>query len=942
MLISKFTISRIFLIVLFSFQVFFIHAQTGIITGIVKDKKTGETIVGVNAIIQGTNTGSSSDLNGKFSIPNLKKGSYNLVVSFISYKTLTIENVKVSSDKETILNIELEESVSSIEGVTVSARRMTNTDLSLLSSIKKADVVVSGISAQQISRSQDRDAAEVVKRIPGVTIINNRFIMIRGLSERYNAVNLNEANAPGMEADVRSFSFDIVPSSLIDRIMIYKSPSAELPGDFAGGTVKIYTKSIPEETMLEFGISTGFRTGSSLKDYFGADQGSKFQTGFNNGKYDLPSGFPSNLREVDNIGLIDAGRSLPNEWVPEKSNTGLGQGAVFSGAFRMKAGKVLIGNISSVNYGNDKSIFDVQRYDYNQYDAVNQKSSFLYDFNDRQYKQNVKLGLLHNWSFRFNPSHIIEFKNLYNQLSQSEYVLRTGVHYDFNYVPDNHSFDQVYRGIYSGQLSGKHQFIEGKMELEWVAAYGTSYRDEPDYRRYRSDVDTITGNKTLYIPVGAAASYFLGRFYSEMNENTWSGNVALTYRPMIKSLPNLNPVIKMGVLSESKERSFKARNIGYTTASTVNFDSGLQFITIDSLFHPNNINNSFGIRIDEQSNPSDSYDAENKQLAAWLSVNLSISRQITLISGVRMENNKQSLSSFSLSNTPVEVENNTMDILPSLNLSYNFNERTLIRAAWGMTLNRPEFRELAPFGFYDFNYNLVKKGNPDLKNASINNIDLRWEYYPTPNEIVTAGLFYKIFTNPIETLFIPGGGSGGIKDFSFGNAKSARSMGIEVEIRKSLAGLTSSKLIDDISLLFNASIIDSKIKLGEAAVRQSENRPMQGQSPYIINAGVFYKNMKSNLQINALYNVIGKRIFAIGYDVYPDIYEMPRNQLDLTVTKGFGEHFEIKAGISDMLNNEFVLLQNANDDGKFDKTNDQIIQRYKQGSLITFGIKYKL
>jgi len=927
------------LLLLFVIQGF---TQSGTITGTVKDKKTGETIVGANVVIQGTSTGSSTDLNGQFTLTNLKRGSYNLIISFISYKTVTVENIKVNPDKETVLNIEMEESVSSIEGVTVSARRVTSTDLSLLSSIKKADVVISGISAQQITRSQDRDAAEVVKRIPGVTIINNRFIMIRGLSERYNAVRLNEANAPGMEADIRSFSFDIVPSALIDRVLIYKSPSADLPGDFAGGTVNIYTKGIPEENMLEAGITNGFRSGSSFKDFYQAGHGSVYATGFNDKKYDLPSSFPDNLREADNLALIDAGRSLPNEWVPEKSNSMLNFGMNVTGAFRKKLAKLEFGNITSLNYSSDKSIYDIKRYDYNQYDIASGKSSFLYDFNDRQFRHNIKVGVLHNWTFRFNPKHTLEFKNLFNQLSSSEYVSRTGINYDFNYVPDNHSFYQLYRGIYSGQLTGKHQLMGEQLDVEWMAAYGASYRDEPDYRRYRSDVDTITGSKTLYIPVGAAASYFLGRFYSEMNENTFSGSIGLTWKPVIPSLPGLNPIIKSGVFTENKKRNFDARNLGYTTASTVNFDPRLQSVTIDSLFHPNNINNSFGIRIDEQSNPSDSYDAGNRISAFYFSAGFSLTRRINVIAGIRAENNLQTLNSFTLTNAPVDVENQTLDMLPSVNLMYNFNEKHLVRAAWGITLNRPEFRELAPFGFYDFNYNLVKKGNPDLQNASISNYEIRWEFYPTSNEIITAGVFYKDFSNPIETLFVPGGGSGGIKDFSYGNAKKARSTGIEVEIRKSLAGLAESQFIDDLSVLFNASLIDSKIELGKDAVRQSDDRPMQGQSPYIVNAGLYYRNMKNNVMVNLLYNVIGKRIFAIGYDVYPDIYEMPRNQIDLTLTKGFGEHFEVKAGISDLLNEDFILLQNANEDGKFDKKNDQIIQKYQQGRLFTLALKYKL
>jgi len=932
------------LLLMFSLSAFpiFSKAQNGSITGTVKDKKTNETIVGANVVIQNTTTGASTDLNGHFTIANLKRGSYNLVISFISYTTVTIENVKVNADKATDLTIDLEESVASIEGVTVSARRLTNTDISMLNTIKKSEVVVSGISAQQIAKSQDKDASEVVKRISGVTVVNNRFIMIRGLNERYNAVLLHDASAPSMEADIRSFSFDVVPSSLIDRIMIFKSPAAELPGDFAGGLVKIYTKSIPEENAFEISYGASFREGSSFRDFYHQKNSSTYWTGFNDKQYNLPNGFPASLRTLNPDQIVSAGRMLPNSWLPEKSNSGLNHSVGATAAYRSKIGKSQFGSITSITYNNSKTIYDVKRYDYNQYDNINNKSSIIYAFNDRQYNQQIRTGILQNFAVRLNPSNTIEFKNLFNQISQAQYVERTGIHYDFGYVPNNGSFDQIYRGIYTGQLTGNHKLAGDKFTIDWVGNVGYSYRDEPDYRRYRADVDTITHTQTTYIPVGAASSYFLGRFYAYMKENNQSGKIDFTYKlnPLKTGLNE--PVLKAGVLIENKDRSFDARNLGYTTASIANFDSHLQYVRIDSLFLPENINNTTGIRIDEQTNPSDSYTAAYSAISGYIQASFPITRKLSAVGGVRVEKSKQQLQSFTLTNQAVNVSHDTISVLPSVNITYNFSEKMLVRAAYGQTVNRPEFRELAPFGFYDFNYNVVKKGNENLNNATIHNIDVRWELYPTPNEIVTVGLFYKKFIHPIETLFIPGGGSGGIKDFSYGNAESAESMGVEAEVRKSLAGLTRIAFLDDLSVLFNTALIRSNVVLGPDAVRQSGNRPMQGQSPYIVNAGLFYKNMRNNIQATIMYNVIGKRIFAIGYDVYPDIYEMPVNLLDFTITKGIRAHLEIKAGASNLLNNSMILLQDANNDGTFSKSDDQLIQKYKSGSNYSLGISYKL
>lgn len=910
-------------------------AQSLSISGVVKDKKTKETIIGANVLIQGTTTGTISDINGRFSITNLKKGVYTVVISYISYATYTIEGVKASEDTQYDLIIELEESQATLNEVTINGARVTNTEFAVINSIKSAGVVLTGISAQQISKSQDKDAAEIVRRIPGVTIASNKFVRIRGLDERYNQVMLDDSPAPSMEADVRAFAFDIIPSSLIDRIIVHKSPSADIPGDFAGGTVKIFTKNLPEKRFVEVSIGTGYRNGTTFEEFKAAPSGRMAWTGFNDGSHDLPANFPKDLRLVPNGELTDAGRSLPNSWVAETRDAGLNKSLSITAGTVKKLGRATLGNITSLQYGNSNTTYKINRYDYMEYDKEAKRSTYLFDFTDIEYTNNIRVGLLHNYALNLGKSSF-EFKNFYNRISTSQYILRTGIHYDFNYIPENHSFDQVYRGIYKGQLNGRHKLLNDRLSVEWIANYNNSYRDQPDYRRYRSDVDTVEQTRRIYIPLGSAASYFLGRFYSDMNELSSSATTAVTYKPL-KSDMLIVPTIKAGVYYEDKSRSFVARNIGYVR--TTQSDPNLQNLSIDELFSHENINNTTGIRIDEQSNAADSYNATNRQSAIYLSVNTAIATDINLTGGLRVENNVQTLSSGALAS---DINKQETTLLPSVNLSYNFNDAQLVRIAYGRTLNRPEFRELAPFGFYDFALNLVKKGNRELLNASISNFDLRYEYYPSPSELVTFGLFLKKFTNPIETQFVPGGGSGGIKDFTYSNANGATGYGAEVEIRKTLAGLTNSEFFDNIGILFNGAYIKSTIKLPDSLKRQSVKRPMQGQSPYIINAGIFYKNMKNGLQVNMLYNVTGKYIYSIGFDIYPDIYQMPRNIIDITLTKTITKNAEIKIGITDLLNQPYHLMQDVNNDGRFDINKDQTIQHYKPGTVFNVGFTYKM
>jgi outer membrane receptor for ferrienterochelin and colicin len=920
-------------------------AQTGIISGVITDQKTRESIVGANVIIEGTLTGASSNLDGEFEIRGLQPGVYNLVVSFISYKEKLITGVTVKSGETTSLKVQLEEEISMIEGVQVVSRRRTDTEVSMLSTIKQSEIVISGISAQQISRSQDSDASMVIKRIPGVTVVDDRFIMIRGLSERYNPTMLHNVFAPSMEADVKSFSFDIIPSPLIDQILIYKSPSAELPGEFAGGVVKIFTRNIPDNNSINISYSGSYVSGSTFRDFYSQKQGSTQWLGFNDGINDLPNGFPTNLRSIADKPqeLTAAGRSLQNNWVPLKRNSGVNHNLLVTGTLRFNIGKVNIGNITSISYNNARSIDDVLRQDFNLYDPELNISSLIYRFNDQQNNHRIRTGLLHNWAFSLGSGHTVEFKNLFNQISSSQYVYRTGPHKEFGYIADNHSFYNLYRGIYAGQLSGNHNLFGKTTTLEWVAGYGSSYRDEPDYRRYRSDLDTSNGTLTLYVPFGAAAAYFLGRYYSEMKEDNYSASLKVKQKISLPSLLIYDPVVSLGAFFEDKDREFISRNMGYVRSSTFQFDQDLLNVSIDSLFHPDNINSTYGIRIDEQSNPSDSYTAHNTLNAFFVQLDFPVNEKLRFVGGVRVEDHTQKFNSFTLTNDPIIVNNPVLSVLPSFYAGYNFSDKTLIRFAYGQTVNRPEFRELAPFGFYDFNFNLVKKGNENLLSATIHNFDLRWERYPTPSEIIMVGVFYKRFFDPIETSFIPGGGTGGIKTFTYRNADQATSLGIEAEVRKSLSGVTNSSFLEKLTVLFNGALIKSNVELGQAGLGQSNTeRPMQGQSPFIVNAGLYYSDSDKKLQVNLLYNVVGKRIFLIGYDDYPDIYEMPRNQLDLTITKGFGNNLEFKAGIRDILNQEHLLLQDANQDGKFDRKKDQTIQRYIPGRVFSAGFNLKI
>jgi len=919
---------------------FYGHAQTGTLTGKIKDKLTGEPIIGATIAVVGTSKGASSDFNGDYTIP-LDPGTYKVSISYVSYKTQTQENVKITAGQSTTLAINLETSATELSAVTVTGARQTNTEVSLIKEIKNSNVVVSGMSAEQITRTQDRDASETVRRIPGVTVVNNRFIVIRGMAERYNTVMLNDAFTPSTEPDVKSFSFDLLPTSVIDRILIYKSGSAELPGDFGGGVIKVYTKNVANENSTSFGISTSYRGNTTFNSFNNYSGSNTDFLGFDNGTRQLPGAFPANLNTVQSGDqLTNLGRTLPNIWQSTQTNAlpDLRLAFGLSRVFDVK--DVQISNITALSYSNTRSRTSGTRRRYD--DEVNGESPLNYDFVDDLSTTSSRIGLVHNWSARLNPNNKIEFRNLFNQLGSSDALFRSGVEYPVAQDQRNYALRYESRSIYAGQFQGTHDINNQKTNITWNGGYTYTNRNEPDYRRIRTIRNLNTEDPFLISYKFSPSLNEAGRFYSKLNEHGFSLNSKIEHSfYKVDSLAENAPKIRAGFYAERRNRDFSSRFFSYSPANINEFDSDLLTQPLDQAFAPENVNRSTGWEIIEGTQPENSYVANNTYLAGFVGADVHLGDRLLASGGLRLEYNSQQLRLTE--DSPLAVDRPITRLLPSLNLTYNFNQRSLLRFGSSMSLNRPEFRELAPFTYYDFINLWIIRGNPDLTTATIYNTDLRYEFYPTPSEMISFGVFGKYFQNSIERYFenVPAQ-----NQLSFRNSDNAYNYGIETEIRKSLVDLSASSFIQKLTLVLNASLIKSEVKTtvydeATGLVNNVERRPLTGQAPYIVNAGVYYQDDERKLQVNVLYNVVGTRIYAVGLEgVIPTVYEMPRNVVDVSLTKGIGEHFEFRAGISDLLNQKFRLLQDSDYNNKIEN-NDDAVQELRRGSYSTVGISYK-
>lgn len=905
-------------------------AQTGSIKGLIIDESTQETLIGVNVTADDATIGTTTDIDGNYEIAGLAEGTYRLHFTYMGYADKIVEGIVVKAGEATVVNVSMGVAQNELASVEIVDFKKTNSETAVLLEIKQINQVASGISAQQIGKTADRDAAQVVRRIPGVTIQGN-FINIRGLNPRYNNVLLHNAMAPSVETDVKSFAFDIIPSAQLDRIIILKSPSAETVGEFAGGMVKIFTKSFPDNNFVDVSYGTGFRAGTTFKPFYNQKNGPLFYLG-NDPSNNLASNFPADMNTVSLQYLKPVAQSMNNDWSPEKIASIPDQRIGVSFGRRISTDKVLVGLISTLNYSITKQAYNIFRADYNIYDFANDKQDPKYNYNDQQFNNNVRLGALHNWAFKFGKN-TIEFKNLFNTTALSQYTHRSGTDFANDLTVDNHALYNSYKGVYASQILGRHKIKSDNYSMDWVFGYSRAYKKEPDFRRYTSTLNTSTGSYEINVQPTSVNPNILGRFFSDMHENIYTAGLNSGNKLLKTADKGIIPTISTGVYFEYKDRDFAARNLGFKRADLDLFDYGITTQGIDYLM--DNINTTSGIKLGEQTRAYDSYQANNLIAAAYVNGELAIKQKARIVAGIRYEYSNQQLQSGS-GNERVAVKNIKHAYLPSMNVSYNISEKMLLRAAYGMSVNRPEFREIAPFAFDDFYTRYTIEGNPNLKNATVHNADLKWEYYPSNGEVVNVSVFYKKFINPIESKAVVGTSG---STFSFANAYQSDVVGVEVEVKKSF---TTSKnyFFKHFGFLANASYIFSKVNLGNEKVGQSDNRPLQGQSPYSINAGLFFEDKELGLQANLMYNVIGKRIAFVGTDDNPDIYEMPRSSLDFNIQYRFKRNVELSLSATDLINQDILFIQDGNRDEKWDRTSDQVFMRYKPGQTINLGVKY--
>lgn len=941
-----------------------ITAQTGIISGKVISGTSGQALQSASVTLIEKSKTVIADQNGNFSFNKLPSGTYSINCSNVSYNAKIVVEIVVKNNENTSLTISLDEKKGINQEIiinTPTVKAARESIASILIAQKNSASVSDGISSEAIRKTPDRSTGDVIKRVSGASIQDDRFAIIRGLNDRYNAAFINGAPLPSTESDRKAFAFDIFPSAILDNLIIYKTATPDKPGDFAGGIIEITTKATSPKNFTSITFGSSYNTLITGKNrYFSQNKGSKDFIGLDDGTRALPAGLPAaNVIRNPNYTFAEKAELAKlfgkYKWGIQAGNTSPNVNFQLSNGFNFqKNDREFISTLFSLNYNRNFAFNEGERNTYDFNSTPNAVLDQRKKYKDSVYNEETIVALLGNVSIKLNNSNSISWKNNLSINTDNRLIKRIGEN-DAAGDPGFLNRDVIRwftsNQIFSSQLSGEHLAGKFKTKINWLANYSNVERDIPNLSR------------SSYIGIAPDFSPFFAS--GEPNQLNGTGTMLfINSKEDIKSvkaditqrytfLKNSQNSFKAGGGYQARKRDFTTRLIGFAPGG-VNFDFSLLSLPEGEIFNPGNLgkidSTKGGFLINEGTIDNSNYDASSTLSHVYLMNDQRFFKKFRVIYGVRLETFNQKLNSFTEKpNTPprvVRLDSTVTDVLPSVNFVYSLTSKMNIRLSYSKTVNRPEFRELAPFLFFDYTTQNTIGGLQDLKRAKVKNYDFRYEFYPGNAQLFSFSAFYKDFADPIEVVFIPGT----TNQASYINTTSAKVYGVEAEFRTLLSTLFAIKregaLLSKFTLSANAALTKSNITLTRLfsidPSRLITDRPLQGQSPYLVNGSFAFNDDKSGFSATISVNRVGDRIYIAGIkDESADIYEKARTVIDLQIAK-----FLLKNKLELKLTARDMLAQDINFYSDFDLSksytpSDRFFSTFKAPKVISFSATYK-
>jgi TonB-dependent receptor len=873
-------------------SVFSLNAQSGLIRGVIIDNEFQDPVPFTNIIVKEVGTGTTSDFDGNYEI-ELSEGVYTLMFSFMGYETLEISDVKVSSQELAVVNVTMNTLAQGLDEVVISVSASKNTETSVLEFQKKSVSLVDGLSSQRIKSSGASNIASAVKSVPGVSVQGGKYVYVRGLGDRYTKSILNGIDIPGLDPDRNTIQMDIFPTNILDNVIVIKSATADMPADFTGGIVDVLTKEFPNSKRLSISVSSAYNpkmhynnnylsSVSSNTDFIGFDDGLRSIPVNPNQGYSVLEGINSpKISEVTN-------KFNPNMSALKKTSLGDYSFSISGGNQKTIGSDMRLGYFGSFSYKNTTDFYEKSQNNtfYKEADSKIFQLSKNRTQNGPLGQNSVILSAMGGFSFKTSLSkYKLNILHIQNGESSAGIFDQT-VNLNDSKELLKHNLDYTQRAITNILISGTHTFNEDSAwKLNWKLSPTKSSIKDKDVRTTSFEV---VDNGTFQIKENDKPT----RIWRNLDELNVVGKLDLERK---LKLFNNDSKLKFGTLGSFKEREYDIYSFRINVPDNMgilNNGNPDDLLKSSNLWSPNNI---FGNHIALYTNggveKGKNYDANQLTLAGYSSIEFKIGIKLKSVIGIRAEKFIQKYSgenSGGTINYQDEKVIDKLDVFPSTNLIYSLKENSNIRFSYSKTTARPSFKEASIAEIFDPLSNMTFIGNIKLRPSYIDNLDLRFEIFGDKNELFAVSGFYKSFQDPIELSYY----ESATENFQPKNLGNAKVFGIEFEMRKQIS--------QAIGININASIIESKQEYGTSELNLRTNglrvgeslgtyRRLQGQSPYLINSSIDYKD-ENGLITGLFFNMQGKTLEVVGTGFAPDVYTQPFESLNFNLSKKIGEN----------------------------------------------------
>ena len=895
--------------------------STAFIAGRVLSAGNGVVISGVAVSVPGAGPATVTDLNGHFRLDRLPAGKQDILLSKAGFEPLTVTGFSGADrdgGKVDFVLTPIEGGVVRLDNFSVSAEVLRNSGRGLLVERQKAVAVSDSIGSEQMSRLGFNDAAQAMKAVTGASVVDGKYVYIRGLGDRYSSTSLNGAEVPSADPDRRAVQMDLFPAELIDAIVTSKTFTPDRPGNFSGGNVDIRTKALPDTRTFAFSLGTSYNaqtTGEAIlgypatEDWLGRDDGAR----------QIPSGLgaktiPARGAAADaEIGQLS--RLFSPVMAPTRNKAKWNRKLSATYGDRFEIGTQTFGVIASLSSDHSFSSYRGGRIGRNELQGTNSNAlSTTVSLDDERGSEETTAGGTAKVSWRFSPEHEVSLNGLFNSTGEDVarqqsglYIAGGGLDNDQTYTTRTLKFTE--RELRSVQLTGRHLFSSWRgLLVEWTGSNGRNTQDEPDTRFFNNS-SRVIGGQTFY-EWETSGLVNPARYFRKLEETRKDYGLDLTLP--FNAWDGREMKLKAGGAMARIERGFRERQYIYRSLGR-RFDGNA-----DTFFLPANVGNvnpatgrflTDSLFIQDTSAPRNNYDATMGVDGVYLMADVPITQKLRAIGGARIETTDMVVTSQDPTRRQGLLD--LRDTLPSLNLVYELHPKMNVRAAFGRTLARPNFREMAPYETFEFVGDFVYIGNPDLKRTLIDNFDLRWEWFTGPGRIVAVSAFWKNLKNPIEkAIYAPTGLIINQGEIQYQNPEKGRVYGAEFEFRQKLEGLW--RPLKNFTFGLNLTVVESSVEISPSELRVARlykadapaTRALAGQSNHLVNGDLSYSNPRTRTSASIYYNLFGERLALVSPPGTPDIFEQPSAELDFIVSQKFAERWKVGFSAKNLLNSE--------------------------------------